>query len=1046
MATPTESQHINEGQVERNLLNRVIGWSLGNRIVTLFAALALLVGGVYVALTIPVDVFPDLTAPTVTILTEAHGMATEEVERLVTLPVETAVNGSAGVRRVRSSSAQGISIVWVEFDWGTEIYRARQVVGEKLQLLSDQLPEDVPSPILAPITSIMGEIMLIGLTSETVPEMTVRTEADWTVRKRLLAISGVSQVIPIGGQVRQYQVLVDPERMDALDVTLADVMRATEESNAIASGGVYLSDGLQVLIRGLGRADSTEDIGETVIVVRDGGPVRIADVADVVIGPRPRIGTASINAAPAVILSVQKQPDVNTLELTERIDAELDLIQAELPDGITIEREIFRQADFISLAVDNVIEALRDGAVLVVIVLFLFLWNFRTTGISILAIPLSLAVAVMVMRLFGITINTMTLGGMAIAIGALVDDAIIDVENTFRRLRENRHRPEEERRGTLAVVYDAAREVRGPIVNATAIITVVFLPLFFLSGVEGRMLRPLGLAYIVSLVASLVVAVTVTPVLCSYLLPSAPIMDEEEDSWLVRKLKTVYGPVVDAVLRHPTVVAGLAVVGVVATLATFPFMGSGFLPEFQEGTLTVSAVTVPGTGIVESDALGRRVEEVMLAHPAVVSTARRTGRAELDEHAQGVNAAEIDVRLDLTNAEVDDVMAEIRDRVTIVPGTNVTVGQPIGHRIDHMLSGTRAAVALKIFGPDLYELRRVAESVRATVEGVEGLVDLQVEQQSDVPQLRIRVDRPAMARYGVTPGHLAEAVDVAFNGEVVSQVLEGQRAFDLVVRYPDELRDSQKQIERTRIDVAGGGTVPITELAEIRYERGPNTITREDVQRKIVVQANVEGRDVGSVVEEIQGLVESEAPMPEGYYIEYGGQFESGQAAARAISLMSMLSILAIFLILFQEFQSVRVSLLVMVNLPLALIGGVVATFAMGGVLNVATMVGFITLFGIAVRNGILLVSHYYHLLEEGKPLREAVVQGSLERLNPILMTALTAALALIPLALGGGEPGKEIQAPLAIVVLGGLLTSTFLNMVVVPALFYRWGGVEGEV
>lgn len=1038
MATPTDRA---EG-----LMDRTIAWSLRNRLATLMLAVGVLAGGAYSALTIPVDVFPDLTAPTVTILAEAHGMAAEEVERLVTFPLETAVNGSAGVRRVRSSSAQGISIVWVEFDWGTDIYRARQVVGEKLQLVREQLPEDVPPPVLAPITSIMGEIMLIGLTSDTVSEMEVRTAADWTVRKRLLSISGVSQVVPIGGRVRQYQVLLDPERMAARDVGVDEVLRTAEESNAVASGGVYLSDGQEVLIRGLGRAETPEDIARTVVGLRDGVPVRIADVARVEIGPRPRIGTGSVNAGPAVILSVQKQPNVNTLELTERIDQELDILATQLPAGVTIEREIFRQADFISLAVDNVIEALRDGAILVVVVLFLFLWNFRTTGISILAIPLSMSVAVLVMRLMGVTINTMTLGGMAIAIGALVDDAIIDVENTFRRLRENRHRPAGEQRPMLSVVYDAAREIRGPIVNATAIITVVFLPLFFLSGVEGRMLRPLGLSYIVAILASLLVAITVTPMLCSFLLPDAPIMAEERDAWLVRRLKGAYRPTLDAVLARPGMVAALAAVGVVATLAAFPFLGRGFLPEFQEGTLTVSAVTVPGTGIVESDKLGTRVEEVLLAHPAVVSTARRTGRAELDEHAQGVNAAEIDVRLDLSEGHVEEVMAELREDVTIVPGMNITVGQPIGHRIDHMLSGTRAAIAVKIFGPNLYRLRSLAEATRAAVEDVEGLVDLQVEQQSDVPQLRIHADRTAMARFGVTPGALAHAVDVAFSGEVVSQVLEGQAAFDLVVRYPEDLRDRQERIARARVDVPGGGTVPLTELADVRVERGPNTVSREDVQRKIVVQGNVQGRDVGSVVDDIRARMEAQATLPEGYYVEYGGQFESGQAAARAITLLSLVSVLAIFLILFQEFRSARLALLVMVNLPLALIGGVLATLAMGGVLNVATMVGFITLFGIAVRNGILLVSHYQHLLhEEGLGLRNAVVQGSLERLNPILMTALTAALALIPLAMGGGEPGKEIQAPLAVVVLGGLITSTFLNMVVVPALFFRFRGMEGH-
>jgi CzcA family heavy metal efflux pump len=1028
------------------LMDRVIAWSLENRLVTLFIAVALLAGGAYAAMTTPVDVFPDLTAPTVTVLSEAHGMATEEVERLVTFPIETALNGSAGVRRVRSASSQGISIVWVEFEWGTEIYRARQVVAEKLQLVSDQLPEDLPSPVLAPITSIMGEIMVIGLTSETVSEMDLRTAADWVVRKRLLAISGVAQVIPHGGLVRQYQILLNPDRMATYGVTLHEVMQAAEESNAVASGGVYLSDGMEILIRGLGRANSVEDIAETVVAMRGGTAVRLADIAEVGIGPRPRIGIASVSGEPAVILTIQKQPGVNTIELTERIHGELDRVQAQLPAGITIERDLFQQADFIRLAVDNVVSALRDGAFLVAIILFLFLWNFRTTGISVLAIPISLAVALLTLRLLGGTINTMTLGGMAIAIGALVDDAIIDVENTFRRLRENRALPDGDRRSVLAVVYDATREVRGPIVNATLIIAVVFLPLFFLSGVEGRMLRPLGLSYIISILASLLVAVTVTPVLCYFFLPNAPVMAHGRESWLVRVLKRGYGPLLEVTLARPRLIGTIAVLGVAATVAVFPFLGRGFLPEFQEGTFTVTAVTLPGTGIIESDRLGDRVEEILLSHPAVISTARRTGRAELDEHAQGASAAEIEVRLDLSEAKVRDVEADVRDRLWIVPGMNVTIGRPIGHRIDHMLSGTQAAIAVKIFGPDLYELRTLGEEIKTAIETVPGVVDLALDQQADVPQLRVQANRLAMARFGVTPGVLAEAVDVAFNGEVVSQILEDQSVFDLLVRYPEELRSSAEMISQAPVDVPDGGTVPLGELAEVRFDRGPNVISREDVQRKIVVQANVADRDVGSVVEDIRDRVESQVDLPPGYYVEYGGQFESGQAAARAIGIMSLVSIAAIFLILFQEFGRARIALLIMVNLPLALIGGLGATLLLGGVLNVATMVGFIALFGIAVRNGILLVSHYNHLLEEGLGLREAVVQGSMERLVPILMTALTAALALIPLAMGGGEPGKEIQSPMALVVLGGLLTSTFMNMLVVPVLFDRFGrGIEGQ-
>jgi len=1022
------------------MLNKIILWSLRNRLITLFGAAAVLAGGIYAATTIPIDVFPDLTAPTVTVLTEAHGMAAEEVELLVTFPIETGVNGAAGVRRVRSSSAQGISIVWVEFDWGEDIYRARQIVSEKLQILAAQLPGGSGPPVLAPITSIMGEILLVGLTSERHTPMEVRTLADWTVRKRLLAIPGVAQVVPIGGAVKEYQVLVHPDRLRFYNVGLDDVLRAAELSNAIASGGVYLESGQEILIRGLGRVQSLEDIEKTVVGLPNGAPVRIGDVADVQIGPRPRFGAASVNAEPAVVLSIQKQPNANTLELTGRIDSELARLQETLPEGISINRSIFRQAEFISSAVDNVIEALRDGALLVVVILFVFLWNFRTTAISVLAMPLSLAIAVITMLLLGITINTMTLGGMAIAIGAVVDDAIIDVENTFRRLRENRRLPERERRPALSVVYDAALEIRAPIVKATVIISIVFVPLFFLSGVEGRMLQPLGFAYIVSILASLVVAVTVTPVLCSFLLPEASFMDRERESWLVEHLKRAYARTLQVVLRYPNAVTLAAAPLVVVTLAVFPFLGRGFLPEFQEGTLTVSAITVPGTGIEESDELGRLVEQKMLQHPAVVSTARRTGRAELDEHAQGVNAAEIDVLLDLSRGELGETMDELRTNLGAVPGTNITIGQPIGHRIDHMLSGTRAAIAVKIFGPDLHELRRIGQSVREAVQDVPGVVDLAVEQQADVPQLRILADRDAMSKYGVTPGTLAEAIDVAFYGEPVSQVLEGQNAFDLVVRFDEEHRGSAEKIRNAVIDTPLGARVELGWLAEITEDRGPNTISRENIQRKIVVQSNVSGRDVASVVDEFRRRIEAGVDLPEGYYVEYGGQFESGEAAARAISLLSTLSILAIFLILYQEFESARTAVLIMVNLPLALIGGVAALLGSGGMLNVASLVGFIALFGIAVRNGILLVSHYNRLISEGEPLREAVYRGSLERLNPILMTALCAALALIPLAIGGGEAGKEIQAPMAIVVLGGLLSSTALNMVVVPALFLRYG------
>ena len=1022
------------------MLDRIIKWSLDNRLVTLFGALVVLVAGAWAALTTPVDVFPDLTAPTVTVLTEAHGMAPEEVEALITFPIEAAVNGATNVRRVRSSSAQGIAIVWVEFEWGTEIFQARQIVSEKLQLVAAQLPPDIDPPILAPISSIMGEIMLVGMTSSNHSPMEVRSVADWVVLRRLLSIEGVSQVIPIGGEVKQYQVLLRPEAMRAYDISMDEVLEAAEGSNMNATGGIYQESGREILIRGIGRVRNVEQIAQTVVATRDGAPVLIEDIADVEIGSAPRIGAASVNAEPAVILSIQKQPQANTLVLTERIEDELDRIQEQLPEGMVINRSIFRQASFISLAVENVVEALRDGALLVVVILFLFLWNFRTTGISVLAIPLSLAVALIVMKMLGVTINTMTLGGMAIAIGALVDDAIIDVENVFRRLRENRKLPEEEQKSALSIVYEASKEVRGPILNATLIITIVFVPLFFLAGVEGRMLQPLGFAYIVSILASLIVAVTVTPALCYYLLPKAKVLEKGTESWLVERLKKMYAGVLRFALDHVRLVAIVALAITLITLAAFPFLGRGFLPEFQEGTLVISAVTVPGTGLDTSDEIGRRIERILLDHEFVLSTSRRTGRAELDEHAQGANAAEIDVQLDLEEAPLETVLGELRSALSMVPGTNITIGQPIGHRIDHMLSGTRASIAIKLFGADLYQLRRSAEQIRQAASAVPGVVDLSVEQQADVPQLRIYSNRKSMAAYGVTPGRLAESIDVAFAGEAVSQVREGQELYDLVVRFDEKSRQGGTKIGEALIDSPLGPKVPLALLASIREERGPNTISRENVQRKIVISANVAGRDVGSVVEDIQRRAREEVALPEGYYIEYGGQFESAGQALRTISLLSVLSVILIFLILYQAFGSGRSALLVMVNLPLALSGGVLVLYLfLGRELNVAALVGFIALFGIAVRNGILLVSHYNTLLQEGKSIRQAVFQGSMERLNPILMTALTAGLALIPLALGGGEPGKELQSPMAVVILGGLLTSTFLNMVVVPALFLRY-------
>lgn len=1029
------------------MFDKLIKLSLENRLLILAAALLLLITGTFIAIRLPVDVFPDLTAPTVTVITEAHGMAAEEVEILVTFPIETAVNGATGVRRVRSSSAAGISIVWVEFDWGSDIFIARQIVNEKLQTAQSTLPKGIDRPILAPISSIMGEIMLISVSLDSATsgienhtEMDLRSIADWTIRRRLLSVPGVSQVVPIGGEVKQYQILVSPEKLTAYDISLNEVLHAAEACNINSSGGAYMDAGQEYLIRGIGRVQNLEDIANSVIAIRGSLPVLIGDVAEVKTGAAIQFGDGSANAEPACIIMVQKQPNSNTLELTERIESTVAEIQKTLPAGIKIDTKIFRQADFIEIAIDNVLEALRDGAVLVIVVLFFFLGNFRTTIISALAIPLSLVVTIIVFWFFGMTINTMTLGGLAIAIGVLVDDAIIYVENVFRRLKENNLKPDSSRRPTLETIFEASKEIRSPMVNATLIIIIVFVPLFFLSGVEGRLLFPLGIAYVTSIFASLLVAVTVTPALCAYFLPKADFMKKEGDSWLVTRLKKAYRKTLDFVLRFTRSVLIAAAVTLGLTLAILPFLGRSFLPEFNEGSLTISVLTVPGTSLDESNKIGQLAEQILLSHPEVKSTARRTGRAELDEHAQGVNAAELDASFELNGKDKEDFLNELRSSLSILPGTNITIGQPIGHRIDHMLSGTRANIAVKIFGEDLYRLRSLAESVRKQMENIPGVVDLAVEQQVDVPQVRIKANRSAMAKYGVTVGELAEAIDVAFYGEVVTQVLEGQQSYDLVVRFNEQNRGNIERIRNALFDTPLGPKVPLSQLAAVVYEKGPNTISRENVQRKIVVQANVSDRDLRSVIDDIKVRLDKNVTFPQGYYVEFGGQFESEQAATRLITLLSIISIAAIFLILYMEFGSFRPALFIMVNLPLALIGGIWAVFFTSGIISVASLVGFVTLFGIATRNGILMIAHYQHLLDKGKPFRDAIVQGSLERLNPILMTALAAGLGLIPLAFGGGEPGKEIQTPLAIVILGGLFSSTALNMIVVPSLFFKFG------
>ena len=1020
-------------------MDGVIRWSIANRLAVVIVAVLLLGYGSYTALNMPVDVFPDLTAPTVTVVTEAHGLAPQEVESLVTIPIESSVNGATGVRRVRSSSGIGISIVWVEFDWGTDIYVARQIVNEKLQLVGGHLPPDVPPPTLAPISSVMGEVLFIALRGDSVDPLALREAADWTLRRRLLAIPGVAQVVPIGGAVRQYQVAVDPDRLRAFDVSLEEVLKAIEESNQNSTGGFFVHGAQESLIRAVGRVGSLDDLRNIVVSVRGGVPILVGQVAEVTVGPATKRGEGSSDAKPAVVLGITKQPAVNTLELTARIDKELEAIQKTLPAGMVIERDKARQADFIESAVANVSTALRDGAILVAVILFIFLFNVRTTLISLASVPLSLLVAVLAMHAFDVTINTMTLGGMTIAIGALVDDAIIDVENVYRRLRENGARSPAERRDADDIIFEASREVRGSIVFATLIVMLVFIPIFFLAGVEGRLLAPLGFAYLVAIGASLVVALTLTPALCAYVLRRVG-EKEHGDPFVVRSLKRLYEPSLRFAIRRPGTVGVGAIALLAGTIALVPFLGRTFFPEFNEGALTVSAITLPGTSLAESDKLGRRVEEVLRTFPEVVSTARRTGRAELDEHAQDVNAAEIDVRLALGKRSKEELLAEIRKQLTTVPGVVCTIGGPIAHRIDHMLSGTRASIAIKIFGDDLAELRTSAEQVKAVMGTIPGVVDLSIEQQVDVPQLAISFDREAIARYGLRSGALAEVIETAYAGKKVTQILEQQRTYDVIVRYREDQRADIDAIRNTIVDTPSGARVPLKMLATIREDVGPNTISRENVQRKVVVSANVGGRDLRSVVDDIRAGIDARVKLPAGYYVVYGGQFESEQAASRTLGLLGLVVVAGIFALLFFSFRSWRNAILIMLNLPLALIGGVVAIYLGSGVVSVASLVGFVTLFGIATRNGIMMISHYDHLqTAEGASFDEAVHRGSMERLSPVLMTALCAGLGLVPLVLAGGEPGNELQAPMAVVILGGLVSSTALNMIVVPALYARF-------
>lgn len=1020
------------------MLNKIIHFALNNRLLIVVASVVLIVFGSFVATKMEVDVFPDLTAPTVVVLTEAHGMAPEEVEKLVTFPIETSVNGATNVRRVRSSSSAGISIVWVEFEWNTDIFKARQIVNEKISVIGEKLPNGVGNPTLAPQSSIMGEIMLISLTADSTNQMDLRTIADWTIRPRLLATGGVAQVIVIGGEYKQYQVLASPTKMKHYNVSLAELLKASEEANGNSSGGFINQYGNEYIIKGIGRTNSVDELGKTVIKRIDGNPIKIEDVAEIKIGAAPKIGDGSLKGEPAVIMTVMKQPATNTLELTDKIDEAVVDMQKNLPSDIHINTQIFRQADFINASISNIQKVLLEGTAFVIIILFLFLMNWRATAISLVAIPISLIVAILTLKWLGFTINTMSLGGMAIAIGDLVDDAIIDVENVFKRLKENAKKPIELQTNKLKVIFDASFEIRHSIINATFIIIVAFLPLFFLSGMEGKLLAPLGIAFIVALFASLVVSITLTPVLCSYLLTNDKMLAKQhKESWLVERLQNGYSRLLEKAMRWKKAVVFSSIGLFILALLAFTQLGRSFLPEFNEGSLVVSAVSLPGISLEESNKIGVNIEKALLTVPEIKITTRRTGRAELDEHAQGVNASEIDAPFTLGDRSRADFMEDVREKLAGVTGANITIGQPIGHRIDHMLSGTRANIAIKIFGTDLNKLFSLSNQIKNEIEGVEGLVDISVEQQVEIPQIQIKAKRDLLNHYGITIGAFNEFIDAAIAGEKVSDIYEGAKTFDLIVRLEKDSRSKIEDIENVLIDTEDGQKIPLHYVADVISTSGPNTINRENVERKTVVSANVVGRDQKSAVEEIQKIIDEKIQLPEGYHIEYGGQFEAEAEASKTLMATSLLSLLVIFLLLFQEFKSVKIAGIVLLNLPLALIGGVLSIYFTSGILSIPAIIGFITLFGVATRNGILLVSHYKTLQEEGLNLYDTIIQGSKDRLSPILMTALTAGLALIPLAIAGDLPGNEIQSPMAKVILGGLLTSTLLNIFIVPIVYF---------
>lgn len=1019
------------------MLNKIIQYSLHNRLLIIIAAVTLLLWGSYTASRMEVDVFPDLNAPTVVVMTEAQGMAPEEVERLVTFPVETAVNGATDVRRVRSSSTTGFSVVWVEFDWGTNIYTARQIVSEKLATLGDALPSNVGQPTLGPQSSILGEMMIIGLTADSTSLQDLRTIADWTIRPRLLSTGGVAQVAVIGGDIKEYQILLDPARMKHYNIALDEILPVLENMNQNSTGGILYEYGNEYIIQGILATTHLEELGKAVVKTVNDVPILISDIATVQIGAKtPKLGVASEKGKPAVLVTVTKQPSTNTLELTDKLDLSLQELQKTLPADVHISTDIFRQSRFISSSIDNIQKALFEGAIFVIIVLFFFLMNFRTTIISLVALPLSLLVAILVLHALGLTINTMSLGGLAIAIGSLVDDAIVDVENVYKRLRENHLLPAEQRKATLEVVFEASKEVRMPILNSTLIIIACFLPLFFLSGMEGRMLIPLGIAFIVALFASTIVALTLTPVMSSYMLTTKKALKKsEKEPYVSRILKKGYKSALSKALTHKKTILGITGGLFIFSLIIMLGLGRSFLPPFNEGSLTINISTMPGISLEESDRMGAITEKILMDIPEIQTVARKTGRAELDEHALGVNVSEIEAPFVLDKRNRDEFLADVRQQLGTLKGVNVEIGQPISHRIDAMLSGTKANIAIKLFGNDLNKLFNIGTQIKQAIQNIDGVADLNVEQQIERPQLQITPKRDILAKYGITLPQFSEFINVALSGQVVSQVNEGGKVFDLTVKINDVNRENMEAIGNLMLN-ANGKNIPLHYVAEILPLSGPNTISRENVQRKIVVSANVAGRDLKGVVNDIQKEIGEKIILPEGYHIEYGGQFESEQAASRILFLTSLISLLIIFLILYHEFRNLSLSGIIMLNLPLAIIGGIISIWITSGVISIPAIIGFISLFGIATRNGILLVSHYNQLRSEGLSLKESILQGSLDRLNPILMTALTSALALIPLAVGGSLPGNEIQSPMAQVILGGLLSSTLLNGFVIPVVY----------